>query len=122
MPGEANQENDPHGAAFWLDFLAVKSGNHQWILDAFEKHAEQFPVAVFQGYPGMGYAYALACRAREDAEKDNVSAGVPGSHQSRRQLPSRLYLHTGELTDRTGPAVTMRSGKPCWRSRRSYCR
>ena len=46
----------------------MKSGNHQWILDLFEKHSEQFPVAVFQGYPGMAYAYALACRAREDAE------------------------------------------------------
>jgi hypothetical protein len=69
----ADRQNDPHGAAFWLDFLAIKSGNYQWILDVFEKYAEQFPVAVFQGYPGMAYAYALACRAREDAEKDEVS-------------------------------------------------
>jgi hypothetical protein len=54
--------------------LAIKSGNYQWILDVFEKHAEQFPVAVFQGYPGMAYAYALACRTREDVEKDKVSS------------------------------------------------
>lgn len=66
-------QNDPHGAAFWLDFLAIKSGNHAWLLSMFEEQGEQFPAAVFQGYPGMAFAYALACRAREDAEKSKVS-------------------------------------------------
>lgn len=69
---ELIDQGDPHGAAFWLDFLAIKSGNYAWIISMFEEHSEQFPVAVFQGYPGMAFAYALACRAREDAEKDKV--------------------------------------------------
>lgn len=70
---ELTVQIDPHGAAFWLDFLAVKSGNYEWILDAREKHADQIPMAAFEAYPGMAYAYALACRAREDAEKVKVS-------------------------------------------------
>lgn len=70
---ETDKQNDPHGAAFWLDFLAIKSGNHAWILSLFEEQSEQMPAAVFQGYPGMAFAYALACRAREDGQKSKVS-------------------------------------------------
>lgn len=56
-------QGDPHGAAFWLDFLAVKSGNSAWLLSMFEQD-EQAAVA-FDGYPGMAYAKALALRTRE---------------------------------------------------------
>lgn len=66
-------QNDPHGSAFWLDFLAIKSGNHAWILSMFEEQSGQMPAAVFQGYPGMAFAYALACRVREDSQKTKVS-------------------------------------------------
>jgi hypothetical protein len=59
--------------------LAIKSGNYEWILSMFEEHSEQMPVAVFQGYPGMAFAYALACRAREDAQKNKVSSASIGT-------------------------------------------
>lgn len=100
-------QNDPHGAAFWLDFLAIKSGNHAWVLSMFEDHSEQYPVAVFQGYPGMAFAYALACRAREDAEKDRVR------HLS--LYSTKLF---GELMSRIVRGVMMLCVRLSWRSRR----
>ncbi|KAL7422905.1 hypothetical protein Q5752_002202 [Cryptotrichosporon argae] len=62
-------EGDPHGAAFWLDFLAVKSGNGSWLLAMLEQ--DHPGVSVWKGYPGMAYARALALRAA-GGTKDKV--------------------------------------------------
>lgn len=62
-------EGDPHGAALWLDFLAVKSGNGTWLLDMLEQR-EARATALWHGYPGMGWNRALALRQKETVEKD----------------------------------------------------
>lgn len=60
---------DPHGAAFWLDFLAVKSNNGEWLISMLEQASSSTAAMVWHGYPGMAYAQALALRADEDAKK-----------------------------------------------------
>ncbi|ORX41043.1 transcriptional repressor TCF25-domain-containing protein [Kockovaella imperatae] len=60
---------DPHGASFWLDFLAVKSGNGEWLIQMLEQASVSTAAAAFHGYPGMAYAQALALRADETAKK-----------------------------------------------------
>ncbi|KAL1410047.1 hypothetical protein Q8F55_004049 [Vanrija albida] len=63
-------EGDPHGAALWLDFLAVKANQGQWLVSMLEMRETSRAVALWHGYPGMAYARALALRAEEDAAKD----------------------------------------------------
>lgn len=63
-------EGDPHGAALWLDFLAVKSGNGDWLLEMLDMRESSRAAALWHGYPGMGYNRALALRADEDSAKD----------------------------------------------------
>jgi hypothetical protein len=68
---------DPHGVLFHLDFVSIKSGMGQWLLDvysefsgaktAFEDHLN--PSAL----PGWAYARALALFAREKAGGGQVS-------------------------------------------------
>ncbi|KAG1740292.1 transcriptional repressor TCF25-domain-containing protein [Suillus lakei] len=67
----SNHGQDPHGVLFHLDFVSIKSGMAQWLLDvyaefaggktAFEDHLN--PSAL----PGWAYARALALFAREKA-------------------------------------------------------
>lgn len=59
---------DPHGAALWLDFLAVKSNNSAWLLSMFEQ--EEQAAVSFDGLPGMAYAKALALRQQEVVTKN----------------------------------------------------
>ena len=70
---------DPHGALLHLDYLAIKCGMGQWLLDLWDhfdeswqegQHRNRVNVSVL---PGWAYARALALRAREDATKDKVS-------------------------------------------------
>lgn len=72
--------NDPHGSLFHLDYLAIKSGMHQWLLDIFDTFTER---RSNPGYdqdtrldptvlPGWAYARALAFRMVEDASKNKV--------------------------------------------------
>ena len=60
---------DPHGAAFWLDFLAVKSGNGEWLIQMLEQAEHTPAAAAWHGYPGMHFSQALALRADEKAKK-----------------------------------------------------
>lgn len=62
-------EGDPHGAVFWLDFLAVKSGNGAWLLSMLEQGDTSPAAASWYAYPGMAYAKALALRADEESRK-----------------------------------------------------
>lgn len=60
---------DPHGAALWLDFLAVKSNNGEWLISILEQASTNQAAMAWHGYPGMAYAQALALRADENAKK-----------------------------------------------------
>ncbi|KAA1478640.1 DUF654-domain-containing protein [Dentipellis sp. KUC8613] len=74
---------DPHGALLWLDFLAIKAGMNQWLLDMyalFESHvSEKDKDGPLKGrvsvlaLPGWAYAKALALRARGGAESAKES-------------------------------------------------
>lgn len=63
-------EGDPHGAALWLDFLAVKANQGSWLLQMLEMRETSRAAALWYGYPGMGWARALALRQEEDGRKD----------------------------------------------------
>jgi hypothetical protein len=65
-------EGDPHGAALWLDFLAVKSGNGAWLLSMLDQRENNRAAALWHGYPGMAYSRALALR-EDDEEKATVA-------------------------------------------------
>ena len=79
--------SDPHGAYLHLDFLAIKSGMHSWLLSFFnifspvvsktpppseepeEPRSNHAPVCAF---PGWAYARALAFRAQGDGHESQV--------------------------------------------------
>ncbi|BEI81465.1 hypothetical protein CcaverHIS002_0206250 [Cutaneotrichosporon cavernicola] len=63
-------EGDPHCAALWLDFLAVKANQGSWLLQMLEMRETSRAAALWHGYPGMGWARALALRQEEDSRKD----------------------------------------------------
>lgn len=62
---------DPHGVLFHLDFVSIKSGMGQWLLDVYSEFASV--KTVFEDHlnpsalPGWAYARALALFAREKA-------------------------------------------------------
>jgi hypothetical protein len=72
--------NDPHGAVFHLEYLAIKANMHQWLLDMCDtfsdlslsgdngKDARLNPCIL----PGWAYARALALRLTEDVTKEKV--------------------------------------------------
>ena len=73
---------DPHGALLHLDYVAIKSGMGQWLLDVWDffdgwwkgdQHCNRLNVTIL---PGWSYGRALALRAREDAQKDKVSTSM----------------------------------------------
>ncbi|KAK8850487.1 hypothetical protein IAR55_004405 [Kwoniella newhampshirensis] len=74
-------EGDPHGAAFWLDFLAVKSGNGAWLLSMLEQGHTNSAAASWYAYPGMAYAKALALRAEEERQKNKDRTRSDGALQ-----------------------------------------
>ena len=69
---------DPHGALLHLDFLAIKAGMHDWLLDVWDAqcHAsndEWRGRMHVRALPGWAYARALALFIREEARKDQVT-------------------------------------------------
>ncbi|KAJ2915984.1 hypothetical protein MD484_g4437, partial [Candolleomyces efflorescens] len=66
--------SDPHGALLHLDFLAIKSGMHQWLLDVYGlfdgKNSESRRINPSL-LPGWAYARALALRV---AGSDNYKS------------------------------------------------
>ncbi|KAH8082189.1 transcriptional repressor TCF25-domain-containing protein [Filobasidium floriforme] len=59
-------ENDPHGAFLWLDFLAIKSGNLDWI----QEIGSAFDV---EHLPGINLNRALALRMQEKGDDHKAS-------------------------------------------------
>lgn len=69
---------DPHGALLHLDFLAIKAGMQDWLLDMWDTQC-QLTEAEWQGrahvraLPGWAYARALALYIQEEAQNDEVT-------------------------------------------------
>lgn len=67
---------DPHGVLFHLDFVSIKAGMGQWLLDVYAEFAGAN--TVFEDHlkpsvlPGWAYARALAIFAREQAGGQQV--------------------------------------------------
>jgi hypothetical protein len=64
---------DPHGALLHLDYLAIKAGMVQWLLDVWDHFDSKWMGskavsgrANVTALPGWAYARALAIRTRED--------------------------------------------------------
>ena len=74
---------DPHGAAFHLDFLSVKAGMGQWLLDVWElwpearKDIADNPLASHgidvRCLPGWAYTRALILYDMESKKRETVS-------------------------------------------------
>ncbi|KDQ65155.1 hypothetical protein JAAARDRAFT_28803 [Jaapia argillacea MUCL 33604] len=70
--------SDPHGAFLHLDFLAIKAGMSQWLLDVWEFYDAQAndPNSAYRerlnvtALPGWAYSRALALRMKEDSQGD----------------------------------------------------
>ncbi|KAJ7740604.1 transcriptional repressor TCF25-domain-containing protein [Mycena metata] len=95
-------QNDPHGALLHLDFLAVKTGMGQWLLDMFDlyatrrsgprtKDARADPSLL----PGWSYARALALRAAGKAK--DPAAGTAALIEAIRAFPSIVPLLADKL-------------------------
>ncbi len=64
----------------YLDYLSIKAGMHDWLLDVWEVHDKfasdpKVELGCFNvtALPGWTFGRALALRAREDADKGKVS-------------------------------------------------
>ncbi|THH32160.1 hypothetical protein EUX98_g2009 [Antrodiella citrinella] len=67
--------SDPHGSLLHLDFLAIKSGQAQWILDMWNAYGEKNVIVASKGFnvravPGWNYARALALFTIENTKHD----------------------------------------------------
>lgn len=73
---------DPHGALLHLEFLALRAGMHEWVLDLWKLHDEKALIENEEfghrfnvtALPGWAFARALALRATEIAKKSEVSS------------------------------------------------
>ena len=81
--------NDPHGSLFHLDYLSIKSGMYQWLLDIFDVFTERRNNPEEQDarldptiLPGWAYARALAFKMVEDATKNEVLAVLDSNLRS----------------------------------------
>ncbi|KAJ3498394.1 hypothetical protein NLJ89_g10226 [Agrocybe chaxingu] len=104
--------NDPHGALFHLDFVAIKSGMHQWLLDVYDVFEERRK--DFSGkqdtrmnpalLPGWSFARALALKVAEDATKEKDHAKSRAAlKEAAHDFPSIVPLLADKL-DATLPA------------------
>ena len=72
---------DPHGALLHLDYLAIKAGMHDWLLEFWDAQCG-LPEDAWagrmhvRGLPGWAYARALALFAKEESKHDTVCHGA----------------------------------------------
>ncbi|TCD69203.1 hypothetical protein EIP91_008499 [Steccherinum ochraceum] len=90
--------SDPHGSLFHLDFLAIKSGQAQWLLDmwnAFEDMSKSVGTKRFTvtALPGWAYGRALALytveKSKHDIEHEKSTAALA---EAIRKFPSIVPL------------------------------
>ncbi|KAL5488434.1 hypothetical protein ACEPAI_6552 [Sanghuangporus weigelae] len=77
---------DPHGSLLFLDFLAIRSGMHEWLLSLWDLHDAEAKKEVDPGdtwsrfnvtvLPGWSYARALALWSVEDSKKEDHEAST----------------------------------------------
>ena len=80
--------SDPHGALLHLDYLSIKAGMTQWLIDLWEVFEPDVEKEMKEGkspyvrriipniMPGIVYSHALALFIREEGSGDVVSADV----------------------------------------------
>ncbi|KAE8541405.1 hypothetical protein D1P53_002764 [Cryptococcus gattii VGV] len=95
-------EGDHHGAAFWLDFLAIKSGNSSWLLTMIDQGDSQPAAASWVAYPGMAYAKALAFRMEEEKSKNQDHTA---SDQALREAITDFPQVVVPLADKIGASL-----------------
>ncbi|PPQ84390.1 hypothetical protein CVT26_007224, partial [Gymnopilus dilepis] len=105
---------DPHGATLHLDFLAVKAGMNEWLLDVYDVFearragAEGRESKEEKGtgpdgrlnpalLPGWAYARALAMRAREEGKGEDHTASTDALKEAARDFPSVVPLLADKL-------------------------
>ena len=84
--------NDPHGALLHLDFLSIKAGMSQWLLDTYDLFAKRHENSSENAdarlnpslLPGWAYARVLSLKISEDASKDKVLTSR--THSTKRTL------------------------------------
>ncbi|KAJ7250423.1 transcriptional repressor TCF25-domain-containing protein [Mycena rebaudengoi] len=95
--------NDPHGAFLHLDFLSVKTGMGQWLVDMFDlfagrrmaKQNKFMDVRVDPSVlPGWAYARALALRT---SKNEDPTAGTVALLEAIRSFPSVVPLLADKL-------------------------
>jgi len=72
--------NDPHGAIFHLEYLAIKANMYQWLLDLYDTFLDQFSTSARLNpsvLPGWAYARALALKLAEDTTEEKASYYIP---------------------------------------------
>ncbi|KAJ7618505.1 transcriptional repressor TCF25-domain-containing protein [Roridomyces roridus] len=94
--------NDPHGALFHLDFMAVKTGMAQWLLDMFDLYAARRSQPITKDaradpsiLPGWSYARALAIRL--NGKSKDSTAGTAELIEAIRAFPSIVPLLADKL-------------------------
>ncbi|KAI0792906.1 transcriptional repressor TCF25-domain-containing protein [Abortiporus biennis] len=93
---------DPHGALLHLDFLAIKTGMTQWLLDIWKIHGEmgeslsgKFSVRAL---PGWAYARALAMFIIEETKAEkNHEASTSALKEAIRAFPSVIPVLANKL-------------------------
>ncbi|KAL0948961.1 hypothetical protein HGRIS_009064 [Hohenbuehelia grisea] len=98
--------DDPHGALLHLDFLGMKAGMAQWLLDVYDHFSSSVTVIGRPNHsrfdptclPSWNYTRALALRSIEDSKKDKDHvASTSALIQAVRSFPSVVPLLADKL-------------------------
>ncbi|EAU82353.2 cytoplasmic protein [Coprinopsis cinerea okayama7 len=107
---------DPHGSLLHLDYLAIKAGMHQWVIDLcdiFTARREETSKSKADAridpslLPGFSYARALALRIAEESGQKGRTSSTEALKSAMQDFPSVLPLLVDKL-DATLP-VAIRS-------------
>ncbi|KZT13227.1 DUF654-domain-containing protein [Laetiporus sulphureus 93-53] len=89
---------DPHGAVLYLDYLAMKAGMGQWLLDLWEFFTSQAGAGILQNrlqataVPGWSYARALALWMRENDKGEGHEPSTQALQDAILAFPSVVPL------------------------------
>ncbi|KAF9558199.1 DUF654-domain-containing protein [Agrocybe pediades] len=99
--------SDPHGSLFHLDFLAIKAGMHQWLLDVYdnfesrrgqEEDKKQNTRLDPSLLPGWAFSRALALHLSEESAKmKDYTASTLALKQAARDFPAVIPLMADKL-------------------------
>ncbi|KAF6754099.1 transcriptional repressor TCF25-domain-containing protein [Ephemerocybe angulata] len=92
--------SDPHGSLLHLDFLAIKSGMHQWLIDVFDlfNGEKGDPGRINPSLlPGWTYTRALALRVAELSDKSDHSKSTAALREALNDFPYVVPLLADKL-------------------------